>query len=89
MPWVRFTRNLQKLVDARDTHVEGATVADALAACFALDPSIERYVLDDQGAVRRHVAVFVNGALVADRAGLSDPVGADDEVYVMQALSGG
>jgi sulfur-carrier protein len=89
MPWVRFTRNLDKLVEVRDTHVEGAAVADALAACFAQNPAVERYVLDDQGDVRRHVAVFVNGALVADRAGLSDPVGDDDEIYVMQALSGG
>lgn len=89
MPWVRFTRNLDKLVDVRDTRVEGATVADALAACLALNPMVERYVLDDQGAVRRHVAVYVNGELVRDRVGLSDPVGADDEIHVMQALSGG
>lgn len=89
MAWVRFTRNLDKLVEARDARVDGATVAEALAACFAANPAVERYVLDDQGAVRRHVAVFVNGALVADRAGLSDPVGDDDEIYVMQALSGG
>jgi sulfur carrier protein ThiS len=47
------------------------------------------YVLDDQGALRRHVAVYVNGRPIADRIGLSDPVGPDDEIHVFQALSGG
>ena len=47
------------------------------------------YVLDDQGHLRRHVQVFVDAAMVADRAGLSDPVGDASEVFVMQALSGG
>ena len=89
MPWVRFTRNLDKLVEVRDTRVEATTVAEALAACFAENPAVERYVLDDQGSVRRHVAVFVNGALVTDRTGLGDLVADDDEIYVMQALSGG
>jgi hypothetical protein len=44
---------------------------------------------DDQGALRRHVAVYVNGRLVDDRVGLTDPVGPHDEIYVFQALSGG
>lgn len=31
------------------------------------------YVLDDQGAVRRHMVVFVNGRQITDRTRLSDP----------------
>lgn len=89
MAWVRFTRNLDKLVEVRDTPVQGATVAEALRVCFEQNPAVARYVLDDQGVVRKHVAVFVNGEPVSDRGGLSDAVGADDEIYVMQALSGG
>ena len=45
--------------------------------------------LDDQGQVRRHVAIFVDGERIDDRRHLSDRVGADSEVYVVQALSGG
>jgi sulfur-carrier protein len=52
-------------------------------------PALRSYVLDDQGALRRHVAVYVNGRLVNDRTGLTDPVGPRDEIYVFQALSGG
>ena len=47
------------------------------------------YVLDDQGALRRHVAIYVNGRPIGDRVRLTDPVAADDEIYVFQALSGG
>lgn len=47
------------------------------------------YVLDDQECVRRHVAVFVDGAMACDRVGLSDTVRAGSEIYVVQALSGG
>jgi molybdopterin synthase sulfur carrier subunit len=47
------------------------------------------YVLDDQGAVREHVAIYLNGVVVRDRAKLSDKVGPTDEIYVFQALTGG
>jgi sulfur carrier protein ThiS len=39
--------------------------------------------------LRKHIAVFVDGKMVADREGLSDPVNQDSEIYIMQALSGG
>ena len=50
---------------------------------------LRSYILDDQGRLRRHVNVFVGGQMVADRLALSDPVGPRDEIYVLQALSGG
>jgi len=56
---------------------------------FASRPALRGYVLNDQGALRRHVAIYVNGRLVNDRIGLTDPVGPRDEIYVFQALSGG
>ena len=34
---------------------------------FAAQPALRGYVLDDQGALRRHVAVYVNGEPVRDR----------------------
>jgi len=89
VPWVRFTRNLDRLVTVRDVQVAADTVASALDACFRENPRVARYVLDDQGALRKHVAVFVNGDQIRDRRGLSDTVCDDDQIYVMQALSGG
>jgi len=89
MPTVSFTAALQRFLAAPSASVEGDTVGAALAAVFAARPALKGYVLDDQGAVRRHVAVYVNGEPLRDRARLSDPVGARDEIYVLQALSGG
>jgi molybdopterin converting factor small subunit len=89
MPTVSFTRALERFLPAPPTAVEGATVGAALAAVFASRPALRGYVLNDQGALRRHVAIYVNGRLVNDRIGLTDPVGPRDEIYVFQALSGG
>jgi len=89
VPTVSFTRALERFLPAPTMTVEGATVGTVLAAVFGAQPALRGYVLDDQGALRRHVAVYVNGRLVGDRVGLSDPVGPRDEIYVFQALSGG
>jgi molybdopterin synthase sulfur carrier subunit len=69
--------------------VEAATVADALAQVCGAYPRLRGYVLDDQGRVRRHIAVYVNGWPIRDREGLGDAVGPQDQIYVFQALSGG
>ncbi len=89
MPRVFFTRQLERFLAAPTVEVAGATLGEALEAVFEANPRLRGYVLDDQGALRRHVAVFVDGRPVADRKGLTDPVGADEEIHVFQALSGG
>jgi hypothetical protein len=47
------------------------------------------YVLDDQGSLRRHMAIFIDGNQIEDRDTLSDPVPAGAVVDIIQALSGG
>lgn len=89
MPRIVFTSNLRRHIECPAATVDGRTVREALEAVFAGNGALRSYVLDDQGRVRKHVAVFVNGEAVVDRAGLSDTVGDGDEIYVMQALSGG
>ena len=89
MPTVSFTSALQRFLPAPSAEVGGATVAAALAEVFASRAALRGYVLDDQGALRRHVAVYVNGHPVRDRVRLTDPVSPHDEIYVFQALSGG
>jgi hypothetical protein len=89
MPVVTFTPNLQRHVSSPRCEVAGATVREVLDAVFAASPTLRGYVVDDRGALRRHMSVFVDGRQVVDRAGLSDPVDARSEVYVLQALSGG
>jgi molybdopterin synthase sulfur carrier subunit len=89
MPTVSFTSALQRFLDAPSMQVDGATVGGALNAVFAQRPALRSYVLDDQGAVRRHVVIYINGDVLRDRTHLSDAVGAQDEIYVFQALTGG
>jgi molybdopterin synthase sulfur carrier subunit len=89
MPRVTFTGNLQRWIAAPAAEVPGATVREALEAVFAAHPMLRGYVLDDQGAVRRHVLVFVGGEPVKDRTGLSDAVAPGAQISVLQALSGG
>ena len=89
MPRVAFTANIQRHVACPDTEVQGTTVREALDNLFAGNPRARSYVLDDQGALRRHMSIFLDGSLIRDRVGLTDPVSATSTVYVFQALSGG
>ncbi|WP_395748363.1 MoaD/ThiS family protein [Prosthecobacter sp.] len=89
MPTVHFTANLARQTAAPVCEVAGATVREALQAVFARHPALRSYVLDDQGAVRQHVVVFVDGTAIADRRQQADVLKPDSEVFVMQSLSGG
>lgn len=89
MPRVSFTYAIQRHIALPTVEVRGATVREVLEAVFQAHARARGYVLDDQGAVRQHMIVFVDGEPVRDREGLSDAVPPDGEVYVMQALSGG
>jgi len=89
MATVHFTANLQRHVEVPTVRVPGGTVREVLEAVFHENERARGYVLDEHGAVRHHMVVFVDGRMVEDRVELSDPVGSDAEIYVMQALSGG
>ena len=89
MPRLRVTAHLRTHVGENPIETTGATVREVLESTFVMSPTLRGYVLDDQGQVRHHVAIFVNGQTIADRLRLSDPVPPDGEVFVMQALSGG
>lgn len=89
MATVNFTQNIQRHVKCPETNAPGATVRDVLDKVFDGNPRARGYVLDDQGALRKHMVIFVNGTAILDRDTLSDRVAPKDEIYIMQALSGG
>ena len=86
---VHFTANIARHVECSTKIVEASTVAEALAAVFEQNPRLRGYVVDEQGAVRKHMNVFVDGLQIRDRVGLRDAVTPTSEIYVIQALSGG
>ncbi|HEV3167595.1 MAG TPA: MoaD/ThiS family protein [Isosphaeraceae bacterium] len=89
MARVTFTQNIQRHVACPPAKAAGQTVRDVLEAVFAANGQARGYVLDDQGSLRKHMNIFINGEQIKDRDRLSDPVPEDADVYVFQALSGG
>ena len=89
MPRVVFTENIQRHVACPPRDVAGGTVREVLDAVFVTNERARGYVVDEHGALRKHMIVFVNGTMIRDRQTLGDPVAPEAEIYVMQALSGG
>jgi hypothetical protein len=89
MARVVFTSHLLRHVSCPDTEVAANTLSVALDQVFAAHPQVRDYVLDEQGELRKHVVIFIDGQRVRDRRRLSDPVRAASEIHVLQALTGG
>lgn len=92
MPTVEMTSHLYRffpVLENRTLEVPPGSVAQALQAIETIAPGFRDYVVDDHGALRRHVNICVNNSLVIDRRTLSDQVGSQDKVFIFQALSGG
>jgi len=86
MPVVRLRAPLKRLAGDRAEHPgEGGTVGALLAGLEADHPALRGWILDERGALRRHINVFVNGELCAQETA----VGADDRIEVIPAISGG
>lgn len=69
--------------------VEGPTLRAALDGLAGQLPLLERRLRDEQGALRRHVLLFVNGVEVGSADGLETRVPDGAEVFVAPAISGG
>ena len=89
MATVRFTRNIQRHVECPTREASGTTLRAVLDDYFRENEKARGYVLDEQGKVRQHMVIFVDGEMVRDRDGLSDRVETKYVIDVIQALSGG
>jgi molybdopterin synthase sulfur carrier subunit len=89
MATVHFTSNLRRHVDCPSVESTGGTVRDVLEGAFAANQRLRAYVLDDQGHLRKHMSILVDGKAIVDRSHQSDPILSSSQVWVMQALSGG
>ena len=89
MAKVQFTSNLRRHVDCPAVEVSASTVHQALMQAFIKNERLKTYVLDDQGHLRKHMRILVDGEAIKDLQTFKDAVQANSEVWVMQALSGG
>jgi molybdopterin converting factor small subunit len=65
------------------------TVAGALAEIGALHPGIRDRVVDETGAVRPHINIFVGEENIRDASGLATQVPDGSEIAILPAVSGG
>jgi hypothetical protein len=89
MPTIRFTDNIQRHIACPTREVDGSTVREVLSVYFRDNEPARSYVLDDQGKLRQHMAIFIDGRQIRDRQTLSDRLADDAVVDLIQALSGG
>lgn len=71
--------------------IEGspATVSEALRMLWKDYPGLQDRIVDEQGAVRQHINIFVGDEAIRFADGLLTKVPADAEVLIVPAVSGG
>ncbi len=90
MAIIKFTSALKRFYpDLDDLEVEGKNVNEVLEKIEIKYSGIKNFLIDDQGVLRKHINIFVNGDLILDREKMTDALDSKSEVFIMQALSGG
>jgi len=83
---VRLPRMLSQAVGTMPVHdVTGGDVAGVLDDLFSCVPGLRHHVTDEQGSIRPHVSVFVDGV----QADLGTTVRDGAEIRILHAVSGG
>ena len=77
---------LRSYTESGQTEAKGATLDEVLVDLDRQYPGIRFRIIDEQQKVRRHIRIFVNGLSTEV---LSQTMRPDDDVVIVQALSGG
>ena len=86
---VTFAASLQRHIPCAAQNVAPASLREVLQAALLAAPDLTHYIFDDQGNIRKHVAVFINRDMLQNRSVLTQTLNAGDQVLVVQALTGG
>ena len=90
MAVIRFTPHLRAFFDLPETaQAQAATLGELVGTLDAMWPGLGFYVTDEQGRLRKHVAVWIDGKRVTERDKLDQALQPESEVHILQALSGG
>lgn len=68
---------------------EGAMLQDVLAVLGERYPVVGRRVLDETGALRRHVNVYVGEEECRRLDGLRTPIAGDETIFIVGSIAGG
>jgi molybdopterin synthase sulfur carrier subunit len=88
MPQLHFTTLLHHR-PPQPVDTQAPTLRQALEEVFDDYPTLRGYILDDQERLRRHVVIFVDRQRLGFGKGLDVPLDGVNNIYVLQALSGG
>jgi molybdopterin synthase sulfur carrier subunit len=87
---IRIPTTLRPMAGGSSTvQVDGATVAEVIGNLDAAHPGFRDRLLDDDGALRRFVNVFVADDDVRYLQGLDTPVPDGETVAIIPAVAGG
>lgn len=87
---IQFTSLLKRFFpNLKTEEIEANTVAELVMLLDKTYPGLKAYLVEEQGSLRKHVNIFVNGTMIKDRINLSDRLLYNDQVNIIQALSGG
>lgn len=92
MPSVEMTQHLYRFfpqLKNQKITVPTGSVAEVLRAINDIAPGFTDYVLDEHGALRRHVNICINNTVMIDKKKLTDHIPEGGTLYIFQALSGG
>lgn len=90
MARIKFTYALKRFFPTlTEIETQAKTVGEALKTAEDHFPGIKSYIVDEHGALRKHVIIFIGSEQISDKEKLSDEIMDNEEIYIFQALSGG
>ena len=90
MAKVKFTSALKRFFpNLKGMDISATNAQEAIDLIEHQYPGIKDYLVDETGQLRKHVNIYIDNDLIQDRQKLSDSIKDNDEILIMQALSGG
>lgn len=87
---VNFTSHLEVFFPKiKSQSLEANSLKELLEKLNCIYPGISSYLLEDNGSIRKHVNIFIDGIAILNKEDLSISLENKNEVFIMQALSGG
>ena len=87
---IKIPSPLRRFTDGQSSvSVEGTTVSEVLQNIFNQYPEIRSHLLDENGAIRNFVNIYVNGIDVREQDNLGTPVSPGTDIRIIPAIAGG